>query len=76
MFQAAREPVMKFALIILSAVFCGTPLVQAQISTWKADPVHSEVDFTVRHLGVANVHGRFGVVNATVRYNPADARES
>jgi len=76
MFHAAREPVMKFALIILSAVFCSTPLLEAQISTWKADPVHSEVDFTVRHLGVANVHGRFGVVKATVRYNPADVSKS
>lgn len=67
---------MKFALVILGAVFCSTSCVQAQTSIWKSDPVHSEVDFTVRHLSVANVHGHFGAVNATVRYNPADVGKS
>ncbi len=27
--------------------------------TWKADPVHSEIAFSVRHLMVAKVRGRF-----------------
>ncbi|PKV86499.1 YceI family protein [Streptomyces sp. TLI_146] len=27
--------------------------------TWVIDPVHSEIAFAVRHLGVANVRGRF-----------------
>ncbi|MEU4350089.1 YceI family protein [Streptomyces sp. NPDC023838] len=27
--------------------------------TWAIDPVHTEVAFAVRHLGVANVRGRF-----------------
>jgi polyisoprenoid-binding protein YceI len=27
--------------------------------TWVIDPVHSQVEFTVRHLGVAKVRGRF-----------------
>lgn len=27
--------------------------------TWKADPVHSEIGFSVRHLMIANIHGRF-----------------
>lgn len=27
--------------------------------TWAIDPVHSEVSFVVRHLGVAKVRGRF-----------------
>lgn len=26
---------------------------------WEMDPVHSTVGFTVRHLGVTRVHGRF-----------------
>ncbi|MEU6642877.1 YceI family protein [Saccharomonospora sp. NPDC046836] len=28
--------------------------------TWTIDPVHSDVTFTVRHLGVSKVRGRFG----------------
>lgn len=27
--------------------------------TWEVDPVHSSVGFTVRHLGMSKVRGRF-----------------
>ena len=27
--------------------------------TWKADPVHSEIAFSVRHLMISRVRGRF-----------------
>lgn len=27
--------------------------------TWTVDPVHSSVEFTIRHLGLAKVRGRF-----------------
>ncbi len=30
--------------------------------TWTIDPVHSEVPFTVRHLMVGKVRGRFAAV--------------
>ncbi len=29
----------------------------AQTSTWKIDPVHSGVEFQIKHLGVSTVHG-------------------
>ena len=29
----------------------------AQSSTWVSDPAHSEVDFTITHLAISNVHG-------------------
>jgi polyisoprenoid-binding protein YceI len=48
----------------------------AQYSTWAADPAHSEVDFSIRHGGVSNVHGRFGSVAATLVYNEADVTKS
>ena len=34
--------------------------------TWKISPVNSEVRFTVRHLGVTTVHGRFNAVAGTI----------
>lgn len=34
--------------------------------TWTVDPVHSDVTFTVRHLGVSKVRGRFNEVTATI----------
>lgn len=36
------------------------------VGTWKADPVHSEVAFSVRHLMVAKVRGRFSSYEVTI----------
>jgi len=54
----------------------AAPLAMAQTSTWISDPIHSEVDFTITHLAISNVHGRFGRVNATLMYNQADVTKS
>jgi polyisoprenoid-binding protein YceI len=48
----------------------------AQTSTWVSDPAHSEVDFTITHLTISNVHGRFGKVAATLVYDQADVTKS
>ncbi len=34
-----------------------TPLIP--IGTWEVDPAHSSVDFAVKHMGIANVRGKF-----------------
>jgi len=52
------------------------PLALAQTSTWISDPNHSEVDFSITHLTVSKVHGRFGEVNATISYNGSDVTKS
>ena len=41
-----------------------TTLVPA--GTWEVDPVHSSVDFSVKHMGIANVRGRFTDFQGTV----------
>ena len=35
-------------------------------ATWKADPVHSEIAFSVRHLMVSKVRGRFTSYDVTI----------
>ena len=44
--------------------------------TWKIDPTHSEVGFSVRHMMVSKVRGRFGRFEGTIETgtNPADSR--
>jgi polyisoprenoid-binding protein YceI len=37
---------------------------------YKLDPAHSSAQFTVRHLMITNVHGRFNGVEGTVVYDP------
>ena len=43
--------------------------------TWKADTTHSDVTFSVRHMMVSKVRGRFTTFDATVvtGENPADS---
>ena len=41
-----------------------TTLVPA--GTWEVDPAHSSVDFSVKHMGIANVRGRFTDFHGTV----------
>lgn len=43
--------------------------------TWKVDPTHSEVGFTVRHLAISRVRGVFEKFDVTIvtAENPADS---
>jgi len=67
-------------LVRLTALALALPLAvsfaYAQTSTWKADSAHSEVDFTIKHLGISNVHGRFGKTEATIVYDEKDVTKS
>jgi polyisoprenoid-binding protein YceI len=58
------------ALIALAA-----PLAGAQASTWTADPAHSDVSFSIRHMGISTVRGHFNVT-ATIAWNEADIAKS
>jgi polyisoprenoid-binding protein YceI len=45
-------------------------------TTWKIDPAHSQIEFSVRHMMITTVKGRFAGVEGTVRLdeaNPATA---
>jgi polyisoprenoid-binding protein YceI len=41
---------------------------------WSIDPSHTQVGFAVRHLMLASVKGRFGVVSGSVRLDPATSK--
>ncbi|HEY3884758.1 MAG TPA: YceI family protein [Vicinamibacterales bacterium] len=42
-------------------------------TTWKIDPVHSSVEFAVRHLMITTVKGRFTGVSGSIRTDSDDA---
>ncbi len=42
--------------------------------TWKVDPVHSGVEFQVKHLGIATVKGQFNEFEGTVEVGPDGAK--
>lgn len=62
---------MKILLTLASTVFivAGTTLAQ---TTWKLDRSHSNVKFTVAHLVIAEVDGRFKDFDATITHTKDD----
>jgi polyisoprenoid-binding protein YceI len=60
------------AVIFVLAAFTAA----AQTSTWIPDKAHSEVDFSVLHMSLSNVHGRFGNVGGSITINDADVTKS
>jgi hypothetical protein len=67
---------MKRLALVTGILALAAPLALAQTSTWTSDPNHSEVDFSITHMTVSNIHGRFGHVAATIAYNEADVTKS
>ncbi len=67
---------MKRWLSALGVLALAAPLAIAQATAWNIDPNHSEVDFTVRHMSLTNVHGRFGKVTGTIQLDLSDLSKS
>jgi polyisoprenoid-binding protein YceI len=42
--------------------------------TWKVDPIHSGVEFQVKHLGIATVKGQFNEFEGTLEAGPDGAK--
>ncbi len=54
-----------FSFLVLSlTIFAQT--------TWKSDPYHSKLGFTVTHLGIADVPGHFDKFDVTIKSEKAD----
>lgn len=60
-----------FALPLLVA-----SVAQADAVEWKLDPSHTTIGFTVPHLVVSEVEGRFKEATATVKLDEADLTKS
>src|ERR1017187_8425321 len=67
---------MKRLALFTGILALAAPLALAQTSTWTSDPNHSEVDFSITHMTISNIHGRFGNVAATIALNDADISKS
>lgn len=56
-----------FILFISLLVFAALPAAAAE--TYKLDPAHTSVIFRIKHLGVANVYGRFSETTGTFHFD-------
>jgi polyisoprenoid-binding protein YceI len=50
---------MKRTIRFLLALLAPLPVLAAPV-TYAIDPIHSFPNFSVGHLGMTNIHGRFG----------------
>jgi len=63
---------MKKLFSILIIVFISVNFSFAQTSTWKDDPMHSKLTFTVVHRGFSDIFGLFQKFDATITSSKAD----
>ena len=65
----------KFAVVILALSFAATTGF-AQPEKYEIDPVHSNVGFTVRHMVIAKVIGKFNEFSGAIVYDEQDITKS
>jgi len=54
------------SIVLLLSVLTGFA------QTWKSDPAHSKLSFTVVHMGISDVSGRFNKFDATINATKPD----
>src|SRR6202045_1863493 len=63
-------------LILVVALMGALVLSANAADTFKLDPVHSFVLFSVQHLGIANTYGRFNDISGTVVFDKDNPSKS
>jgi polyisoprenoid-binding protein YceI len=71
-----KGPVAGWVLVAACVVAPQGVQAQAQLQRYEIDTAHSNVDFVVRHLGVANVRGQFTRFSGHVMLDEADLTRS
>jgi polyisoprenoid-binding protein YceI len=59
------------ALALLSSAAPAADAVAVKAGTYKADPAHSIVAWTLNHLGISMYRGLFGSIDGTLTIDPA-----
>ena len=67
---------MKRRILSVLAVAVFTAAAWSQASEWQIDPAHTTAGFTVRHMGISNVHGRFVKTSGSATIDDSDITKS
>jgi polyisoprenoid-binding protein YceI len=67
---------MKRLALLTGILTLAGPLALAQTSTWVPDKAHSEVDFSILHMGLSYVNGRFGNIGGNITFDESDITKS
>ncbi len=60
----------------LSTLALSGAMALGQAVPYAIDPAHSEVDFSIKHLAISTVHGRFSIKSGTVNFDATDPLKS
>src|SRR5579862_5505348 len=71
MFSARFRSAMVAAAILAIATIGSS---SARADTWTIDPVHSSIDFSVKHMMLSNVTGEFDKFSGTITANGDDPK--
>jgi polyisoprenoid-binding protein YceI len=66
----------KRLLVLAGILVIFVPMALAQTATWVPDKAHSEVNFSILHLSLDNVRGRFGNIGGSVILDQSDITRS
>ena len=69
----AGQHVERGDVLLLLVLLVSVP---AAAQTWQIDSAHSRAQFTVKHLGIANIRGDFGGVTGTVDFDGKDVTKA
>lgn len=67
---------MKRFALVAGLLSLAAPFAMAQTATWTPDRAHSEVDFTILHMSLSNVRGRFGNIGGKIVLDQSDITKS
>ena len=66
----------KSATLTLAAALLASASALAQTASYAIDPNHSEIDFSIRHMAISTVQGRFAVKSGSIDLDPANITKS
>jgi len=67
---------MKTSILIPLTALCSAAFAARGADTFKIDPVHSSVLFSIKHLGVTDFYALFNDMSGTVTFDKADPAKS
>jgi polyisoprenoid-binding protein YceI len=67
---------MKSSNLILAIFLCSAGFAARGADTFKIDPVHSSVLFSIKHVGVTDFYAVFKDISGMVTFDKADASKS
>lgn len=68
--QAARMVRIAFASLVSGPLLLASAMARAE--SWTLDPVHTQLRFSVDHLGFTRALGQLSIAGGTLEFDPAD----